>query len=226
MDSEGKGILISAQGDLNELAWTDAGFAGTETKSQSGLIIRWGGNIIVWRSSRQTGSTLSTAEAELVAATLGWQHVEGLRYLLLGFGIGIPRIEIMVDKQAALTIANCGANWRTQYFAVRRHRLHEEYLQGRAGLEHCPTKEMLADTLTKIATPPMILVIHDAMNGIQATHKTSVSPPVGKTGAMKLVMDLRVDNPSIILHHLLPVDRTGMMKQVMDLREPLLSIEF
>ena len=72
--------MITCEGDLSELlAWTDAGYAGQDTKSQSGLIISWGGSIFVWRSSRQTVSTLSTAEAELNAATLGWQIVEGLR---------------------------------------------------------------------------------------------------------------------------------------------------
>ena len=81
----------------------------------------------------------------------------------------------MVDNQAALTIAKCGANWRTRYFAVRAHRLHE-YLQGHTELEHCLTKEMLADTLTKLATAPVILVLHDAMDGIHINHKTSVSP--------------------------------------------------
>ena len=81
--AKSQGILISAQGDLEELeAWTDAGYAGTDTKSQSGLIVMWGGTIITWRSSRQTVSTLSTAEAELYAAALGWQIVEGLRLLI------------------------------------------------------------------------------------------------------------------------------------------------
>ena len=46
-DSKAKGILISATRDLTDLkAWTDAGYAGADTKSQSGLIIRWGGSII------------------------------------------------------------------------------------------------------------------------------------------------------------------------------------
>ena len=35
---------------------------------------------------------------------------------------------------------------------------------------------MLADTLTKLATAPVILVLHDAKDGIQPNHKTSVSP--------------------------------------------------
>ena len=158
------------------IAWTDAGYAGEDTKSQSGLVISWGGSIIVWRSSRQTVATLSTAEAELNAATLGWQIVEGLRYLLADFGIDVPTIKVLIDNKAALTIAMCGAAWRTRYFAVRGHRLHQEYERGRATLLHCPTKDMLADVLTKLAPAPVIQVLHDAMKGKFPHRETSLLP--------------------------------------------------
>ena len=175
--TKGQGILITSSGDLTDLiAWTDAGYAGSDTKSQSGLIIVWGGSIIVWRSSRQTVSTLSTAEAELYSATLGWQIVEGLRLLLRDFGIDIPKVKVLIDNQAALTITKCGANWKTRYFAVRGHRLHEEHQAGRAELLHCPTKDMLADTLTKLASAPVIHILHEAMQGRFPPHNISTSP--------------------------------------------------
>ena len=44
-------------------------------------------------------------------------------------------------------------------------KLHQEYEAGRAELVHCPTKDMLADALTKLAPAPVIQVLHDAMNG-------------------------------------------------------------
>jgi hypothetical protein len=177
-----QGIVITAAGDLCELiAWTDAGFAGADTKSQTGVVISWGGSIITWRSSRQSVSALSTAEAELNAATLGWQILEGLRLLIRDFGIVLPTITVMIDNQAALTIAKCGTNWRTRYFGVRAHRLHEEHEIGRARLSHCPTKVMLADALTKLSPAPVIQVLHDYMQG----HSTIVSKqhglPVCKT---------------------------------------------
>jgi hypothetical protein len=90
--TKGPGILITCTGDLSELiAWTDAGFAGTDTKSQSGLIVSWGGSIFVWRSTRQTVSALNTAEAELNAASLGWQIVAALRMLMSDFGVEISQ---------------------------------------------------------------------------------------------------------------------------------------
>jgi hypothetical protein len=167
VETKGLGILISQAGDLFDLrAWTDAGYAGQSTRSQSGLIIMWGNSIVTWRSSKQTVDALSTAEAELNAAVLGWQIVEGLRLLLHDFGIVVPSVKVMIDNQAALTIAKCGANWRTRYFAVRGHRLHLEHECGRATLLHCPTAVMIADTLTKLASPVVIEVLHQAMQGI------------------------------------------------------------
>ena len=123
-----QGILITRKGNLNELvAWTDAGFAGTDTKSQSGLVIIWGDSIMVWRSSRQTVSALSTAEAELNSAAVGWQIVEGLRLLIAEFGYDLETVTLLVDNKAALTVAECGAQWRTRYFGERAARLHEQH---------------------------------------------------------------------------------------------------
>ena len=74
---------MTAEGNEDDLiVFSDAGFAGADTKSQNGLVIVWAGSIITWRSSRAALSALSTAEAELCAAALGWQVTEGIRYLL------------------------------------------------------------------------------------------------------------------------------------------------
>ena len=161
-----QGIRISATGAEDELkVWTDAGYAGADTRSQSGLVVTWAGSVIVWRSSRQTVSALSTAEAELNSAALGWQIAEGLRLLLQSYGVSIDQVKVLIDNRAAITIAECGANWRTRYFAVRGHRLHEEAERGAISLEHCPTGAMIADCLTKLATAPVIQVLHEAMLG-------------------------------------------------------------
>merc|ERR1711884_692914 len=40
-------LTMSAQGDEDDMrVYTDAGFAGPDTKSQNGLVISWGGSII------------------------------------------------------------------------------------------------------------------------------------------------------------------------------------
>ena len=107
---------------------------------------------------------MSTAEAELNAAALAWQIVEGIRLLIGDFGYRPDSVRILIDNKAALTIAECGATWRTRYFAVRGHRLHEEHSTGRAILEHCKTDVMLADALTKLAPAGVISLLHSAMH--------------------------------------------------------------
>ena len=79
--------------------------------------------------------------------------------------MSIPKVRVYIDNKAALTIAMCGANWRTRYLAVRGHRLHEEHEREAAELLHCPTAEMVADCLTKLATAAVIQVLHGAMEG-------------------------------------------------------------
>eukprot|EP00974_Lingulodinium_polyedra_P036879 3536559-Lingulodinium_polyedra.AAC.1 len=62
----------------------------------------------------------------------------------------------MIDNIAALIAAQLGATWRTRYYAVRAQRLLEESRRGTAILEHCPTKLMIADGLTKLASAEVL----------------------------------------------------------------------
>ena len=89
----GVGVVMSRTGDEADLhAWTDAGFSGLAgSASQTGLVISWAGSVLVWRSSRQSIIALSTAEAELYAAALGWSIIEGLRHLLEDLAVDVER---------------------------------------------------------------------------------------------------------------------------------------
>ena len=165
-----QGLLMTREGDDNDLVvYSDAGFAGADTKSQSGLVILWGGSIITWRSSKASLSALSTAEAELCAAALGWQVTEGLRYLLMTLNLHASAIRVMIDNKAALTAATLGASWRTRYYAVRAARLLEESAQEQVIISHCPTKLMVADGLTKLATAEVLEDLRRVMNGQHRT---------------------------------------------------------
>ena len=78
------GLRFPAGGTEAEMvAWSDAGYGGIGTKSQTGVLISWAGAVVVWRSSRQATATLSTCEAEVSAAAMTFQIVEGLKGLLM-----------------------------------------------------------------------------------------------------------------------------------------------
>ena len=183
------GLFLPAEGDETILdAWTDAGFGGVGTRSQSGMFLAWAGAGVLWRSSRQTVSALNTAEAELTAAAMAWQVVEGFRTLLEEWGFGVRKVHLLLDNAAALAITENGASWRTRYFSVRGARIREEMSSGRLAIGHQPTKEMVADGLTKLATAEVMNNLRAAMGGdfppavlppvptVSAAHSTSVDP--------------------------------------------------
>ena len=99
-----QGVILPSGGDETELiGWSDAGYGGVGTKSQTGIMIVWARGVVLWRSSRQTTAALSTCEAELSAAALTFQILEGLRSLLEEWGIKITCPLLLVDNKSALT---------------------------------------------------------------------------------------------------------------------------
>ena len=65
---------------------SDFGSDPDTRKSMTGYLMSLNGGAISWRSSRQGGVTLSSSEAEFVAASQAGQKVVYLRVLLRGFG--------------------------------------------------------------------------------------------------------------------------------------------
>ena len=68
--------------------WVDSDFGSDvdTRKSMTGYLMSLNGGPISWKSSRQGGVTLSSSEAECVAASQAGQEVVYLRALWRGFG--------------------------------------------------------------------------------------------------------------------------------------------
>ena len=64
--SPGKGILFSKNEHLDIEGYTDYDFAGSklDRKSTSGYVSFVGGNLVTWRSNKQSVVSLSSVEAE------------------------------------------------------------------------------------------------------------------------------------------------------------------
>ena len=147
------------------IAWSDAGYGGISIRSQSEIIISLAGSVVLWRSSKQRTAAQSTCEAEVSAAALGFQIVEGLRAILEDWGITLSTPLLLVNNKSALVWATCGGSWRTRYFAVRAARIAEEVECGRLNLRYCRTDRMLADSLTKLASSEIIERLWRALLG-------------------------------------------------------------
>ena len=148
------------------ISWSDASFAGLSTRNQTGVVIVWEGAIILARSSRQASTALSTCEAEVAAASTSFQVVEGLKVLLTEWDVDVGVPILLVDNKSALRISELGATWRTRYFAIRAARLAEESAAGTISLRYCPTGDMVADGLTKLAAITVMENLRKACDGI------------------------------------------------------------
>ncbi len=128
----------------------DASFAPQGTHSVSGVCIDVGSSPVHWRSVKQLLMTLSSAEAELVAQSLGLQL--GLSVASTYEAMGIPtRLNLACDNQAALSIRGGSSTWRTRHLLMRATDLTEAWLSGsdRVVATWVATGQQKADVFTK-----------------------------------------------------------------------------
>ena len=128
--------------------FTDAGFVGFNLKSQSGVLVLWGGTVVLWRSGRQSTTATSTSEAEPTAGSLGTQIGMGLQCLLADWGLATT-LRLRWDNLSTLSIAHLGGTWRPRHYAVRAQAVRELLDLGLVTLECVPTGDRVADVLTK-----------------------------------------------------------------------------
>ena len=145
---------------LRELViYTDAGFAGHELKSQTGVVILWRNAIVLWRSGRQSTTATSTSEAELTAGSLGTQIGLGLSALLSDWGQE-TRLRLRWDNRSTLSIAHLGGTWRSRHYAIRAQAVRELLDLQLVTLEYVPTGEQWADILTKALPTQLVRAFH------------------------------------------------------------------
>ena len=152
-------------------AFSDADWAGSKDDriSTSGLIVRLidesedtndvisSGDIIFYQSKKQDCITMSTSEAEFVAACTCALRVIPLRRLLsrMGFNQNDKPTTLFEDNTACIAIANEeGISQRTKHIDIKYLKLKELVKGGVIRLVHLSTKKMTADILTKNLAKP------------------------------------------------------------------------
>ncbi|KAL0309234.1 UNVERIFIED_CONTAM: Retrovirus-related Pol polyprotein from transposon RE2 [Sesamum radiatum] len=130
--SPGKGLLFKRHGHVKIETYSDADYAGLkdDRKSTSGYCTYVGGNLVTWRSKKQTTVARSNAEAEYRAMAHTTREILWLKNLLkeLGFMYDDP-VPMHCDNQAAIHIAsNPVFHERTKHIEVDCHFIHEAIL--------------------------------------------------------------------------------------------------
>ena len=120
-----------------------------DRRSTCGYIFLLFGSPISWASKVQRTIALSTTEAELMAGTEAAREalwIKGLTNVLFG----TLRCELRGDNQGALALAvNPVFHQRTKHIEIRHRFISEAVNDGLLNVKYVPTKDMLADSLTK-----------------------------------------------------------------------------
>ena len=148
------GLVFAPHVSGGIVGYSDADWGGntSDRKSTSGYLFQVCGAAVSWRSKKQTCVALSTAEAEYMALASATQEAVWLEQLTADFGIGTPAKTIVIfeDNQSAISMTkNPQFHGRSKHIAIKYHFVRDQVGKGTVKLEYCPTKEMVADILTK-----------------------------------------------------------------------------
>jgi transposase InsO family protein len=148
--------------------YTDADGASEEHRHAiSGYAFLIDGGAVSWYSRKQEIVTLSTAEAEYVAATHASKEAIWLRRFLFElFPLDASPTTLYCDNQAAIKLAiDDNYHARTKHIDIRYHFIRQVIADGTITLIYCPTDEMAADFLTK-ALPKWKVQTHACTLGL------------------------------------------------------------
>lgn len=151
--------------------WTDASFADNsmDRKSSQGYAIKLFGGLIGWRANKQDTVTTSTTEAELLALTQGAKEALFTNRLIKSLGVSLDQptpVPIWCDNQQTIrlvTAETAQLSTKLRHVDIHHHWVREKVQEGGLQVNYCPTKQMVADGLTKALPREAFLQFRNAL---------------------------------------------------------------
>ncbi|MGH7238510.1 MAG: hypothetical protein ACREHG_00435 [Candidatus Saccharimonadales bacterium] len=136
------------------VGYSDADHGGDRDSGYStgAYVVKMGTGVISWRSKLQDVVTLSTTEAEYIAAVHAGQELKWLHNLLTELGYTFKSGHTLcIDNQSAIAVTqNPEHHGRMKHLDIKYFWLRDEVAKKKAiRTIHCPTDFMPADILTK-----------------------------------------------------------------------------
>ncbi|XP_019170478.1 PREDICTED: uncharacterized protein LOC109166047 isoform X2 [Ipomoea nil] len=129
-NAPGKGILYADHGHMRVEAFSDADWAGSlsDRRSTTGYCVFIGGNLVSWKSKKQTVVARSSAESEYRAMAHVTCEITWVHNVLKEVGVEVMKpIRLWCDNQAAIHISNNPVfHERTKHIEVDCHFVREK----------------------------------------------------------------------------------------------------
>ena len=148
-----RGILCKKHGYTRIECFSNVDWAGSkeDKRSTSGYCVFVGGNLVSWKSKKQSVVSRSSVESEYRAMIQSVCEIMWMRQLLMEVGIesSFPA-KLWCDNQAAVHIAsNPVFHERTTHIEIDCHFIREKMLLGLISTGYVKTREQLGDIFTK-----------------------------------------------------------------------------
>nr|GEY03428.1 copia-type polyprotein [Tanacetum cinerariifolium] len=136
---------------LAKMCRIDFGGDADDYKSTSGYVVLWDGAAVAWQSKKQSIVTLSSTEAEYVAASMCACQVIWIKGVLDDLGVcGKKCTTIWCDNTSTIKLSKHTVfHGRCKHIGVRYHFLRDLVNDEVVTLEHCKTGDQIADIMTK-----------------------------------------------------------------------------
>lgn len=162
------GIVLGKYGEeMGLTVYADASYAvHKDYKSHGGVIVIHNRGPVLVKCSKQKMVTKSSTEAELVtlsdAASIAAYNVQFLK--CQGYNVDAT---LKQDNTSTIKLAENGRSNsdRTRHIGIRYFFIKQYLEDGTMKIEHCPTKEMLADILTKPLVGEQFRILRDMLLG-------------------------------------------------------------
>jgi len=146
------GICFSRETNLMLAGYSDADWAGNadDRKSTSGGCFYVRTNLVAWMSRKQALISLSTVEAEYIAAGSCCTQLLWMKKLLCDYGFTQDTMVIHCDNTSAINISKNPVqhSW-TKHIDIWHHFIRDLVESWEVALMFIPTEKQLADIVTK-----------------------------------------------------------------------------
>ncbi|KAH9706546.1 hypothetical protein KPL70_012251 [Citrus sinensis] len=147
------GLLYSFSNDYKLVGYSNSDWGGDvdDRKSTTGFVFFVGDTAFTWMSNKQPIVTLSTCEAEYVAATSSVCHAIWLINLLKELSLAQEEpTEICIDKKSAIALSkNPVFHDRSKHIDTRYHFIRECIARKEVQIKYVKSQDQAADIFTK-----------------------------------------------------------------------------